>query len=230
MKRLILGYGILGKYIHKLTGWDYISRKKNDISFDNISSYKHFLLNYDEVINCIANTDVYSDSKDEHWDVNFKGVADLVDYCNDKDIKLIHISTSYLYAFSDELPSENDVPVHCNTWYGYTKLLSDGYIQLRTDNYLIIRCMHKDEPFKFDKAYINQVGSFDYVSVISNLIVKLIEKNASGLFNVGTDKKNMYELALRTKPDVEWTEQLFDKRTPTNLTMNIDKMLNFLKK
>ena len=39
----------------------------------------------------------------------------------------------------------------------------------------------------------------------------------------------MYELALRTKPDVEPTEQLFDKRTPVNLTMNIDKMLNFLK-
>ena len=29
--------------------------------------------------------------------------------------------------------SEEDVPVHNNTWYGYTKLLSDGLVQLRCE-------------------------------------------------------------------------------------------------
>jgi dTDP-4-dehydrorhamnose reductase len=57
-------------------------------------------------------------------------------------IKLVHLLT-YLYSGSVSNASESDVPVHCNNWYGYTKLLADGLVQLESNNYLICRCTHK---------------------------------------------------------------------------------------
>jgi len=76
----------------------------------------------------------------------------LVDLCNQYNKKLVHISTDYLYTFSKDNATENDVPVHCRNWYGYTKLLADGYVQLKADNFLLIRSTHKAEPFTFDTA------------------------------------------------------------------------------
>ena len=222
--RLILGNGLLGSELVKQTGWEYISRKKNGIDFTDSQTYRHFLLDYDEVINCIAHTDTYSEDREKHWNINYKAVADLVDVCNGYEKKLIHISTDYLYTHSNLNSSEEDVPVHCGTWYGYTKLLADGYVQLRSNEFLLLRGTHKKEPFPYDTAWSNQIGNFDYVSVIANLYIDIIERNFNGVFNVGTEVKNMYELAKRTKKDVIPTIKKFNSETPDNVSMNLDKL------
>ena len=92
-----------------------------------------------------------------------------------------------------------------------------------------MRCTHKPEPFPYEKAFINQFGNFDYVSVISNLIIKLIEKDAIGIYNVGTDRKSMYDLAKRTKKDIKPTYNLIDESTPENVTMDISKLKRIIK-
>ena len=224
MSKLILGDGLFGSELVKQTGWDYISRKKNGIDFTDSQTYRHFLLNYDEVINCIAHTDTYDKDRERHWNINYKAVVDLVEVCNGYEKKLIHISTDYLYTYSKENASERDVPVHCRNWYGYTKLLADGYVQLRSNEYLLLRGTHKKEPFTHDEAWSNQIGNFDYVSVITDLIAKLISNNCQGIYNVGTEVKNMYELAKRTKKDVIPTIKKFNSETPDNVSMNLDKL------
>ena len=227
-KKLILGDGLLGSYLHKQTSWDYISRKKDGIDFINLESYRNLLDGYEEIINCIACTDTYSKDRQKHWDTNYKAVSDLVDHCNKTNKKLIHISTDYLYTYSKINATEDDVPVHCENWYGYTKLLADGYIQLKSNNYLILRETHKKTPFTYEYAYINQLGNFNYIDKIGNLIIQLIEKNTSGIYNVGTDATTMFHLAKETKPEVKSTRDLFDPSTPTNTTMDISKMKNTL--
>ena len=228
MRAIILGDGLLGGYLREKTQWDFISRKKDGIDFSDLNSYSSRLENYDVIINCIANTNTYSKDKDSHWGVNYKGVANLIDFCNATYKKIIHISTDYLYSFSEEDASENDVPVHSRNWYGYTKLLGEGYVLLRSKNYLVIRATQKKNPFPFNKAYTNQIGNFDYVDTIGDLIISLIQKGASGIYNVGTEKKSMFELAKMTNPEVEPTEDLFDPTTPTNTSMDISKMTFFL--
>ena len=72
MKVLVLGDGLLGSEIVKQTGWDYISRKKDNINLKNIESWfiQDFpeidmqILKYKTVINCIAHTDSYSNDKE----------------------------------------------------------------------------------------------------------------------------------------------------------------------
>jgi hypothetical protein len=226
MNVLVLGDGLLGSEIVKQTGWDYISRKKDGFDFCNLSSYKNLLENYDTILNCIANTNTYSTSKEEHWNVNYKGIADLVDFCNTGNIKLIHISTDYVYTNSINEASENDIPIHGNNWYSYTKLLGDAYIELKSNDYLICRGTHKPNPFPYDKAWIDQTGNFDYVDVMSNLIIQLVKNNNTGLFNVGTKTKSIFELASQTNP----VKVAFrPSETPGNTTMNLNKLNDALK-
>lgn len=224
MKYLILGDGILGSEIKNQTGWDFISRKSSGFNFDtDFGEYCKKIDEYDVVVNCIAYTKTYSPDKESNWNLNFKRVCDLVDYCNLKDKKLVHISTDYLYSNSKENASEEDVPVHCENWYGYTKLLGDGYVQLRSKNYLLIRSSFKLNPFPYEKAIVNQVGNFDYVDVISEKIIKMITSDVCGLYNVGTERKTIFELARKTKPNILMSFDKIHETMPTDITMNVDK-------
>lgn len=227
MKPVILGNGILGKELSKQTGWDVLSRSVDGIDLTDITTWAHLLLPYDTIINCIAYTKTYDDNKKLHWDINYKAVVELVDYCNLHNKKLVHVSTDYVYTNSFGTPDEDGVPVHQATYYAYTKLLADGYIELKSKNYLILRGTHKPTPFPFKGAWVNHLGNFDYVDVIANFYIKLIEKNEIGLFNVGTEFKSMYRLAQKTNPDVLPIRNE-DINVPLNVSMNIKKLNKFL--
>lgn len=236
MKICVLGDGLLGSEIINQTGWDYISRKKNKFNISHPNTFHHYFIEdfdgiafanrYDIIINCIAYTNTYSDNKELHWNINYKGVADLVDFCNKWKIKLVHISTDYVYTNSVSNASENDIPIHGNNWYSYTKLLADSYIELRSNNYLICRETHKPYPFPYNEAWIDQVGNFDYVNIIAENIINLINTNASGIFNIGTKPKTMHELALKTHSGV--IPALKPSYTPHNTTLNTDKLNKWL--
>jgi len=220
---LVLGDGLLGRELINQTNWDYVSRSKDGFDVNHLDEF--ILSNYDIVINCIAHTDTYTEEREDHWNVNCKFVDELIDYCNEHFIKLIHISTDYVYSNSIPFASENDVPVHCNNWYGYTKLLSDGLIQLRSEDYLLIRCSHKPTPFVYDNAWIDYVGNFDYVDTIATLIIDCINKDLSGVYNVGTDVKTMFDLANETNV----VESSFTpSHVPNNLSMDLTKLKSSL--
>tara|TARA_Y100001973_G_C5176184_1_gene322081 strand:+ start:107 stop:826 length:720 start_codon:yes stop_codon:yes gene_type:complete len=235
MKVLILGDGLLGTELSNQTGWDYISRKKDKFDITDISTY-HLLTKvefgaiqhcpYDVIINTIAYTDTYSDNKKEHWEVNYKGVSNLVEFCNKWKIKLVHIVTDYIYSNSIPNASETDVPVHCNNWYGYTKLLGDAYVQLKSNNYLLLRGTHKEKPFKYKKAWANQKGNFTYVDENVKIISKLIELNKNGIYNIGTSLKSIYDLALETNSNILPIDR--PSNVPGDLSMNINKLNKFL--
>lgn len=223
MKILVLGDGLLGSEIIKQTGWDYISRKKDgfDITKDDFDFY-----GYDVIVNCVAFTNTYSNDKESNWEINYKAVADLVDYCNDYNIKLVHISTDYVYTNSISNATEEDIPIHGNNWYSYTKLLADGYVELKSLNYLILRESHKPNPFPYDNAWVDLVGNFDYVDVIASLIIDLIKLDKNGIINVGTELKTIRDLAVKTNKNVK--SSLKPKNAPNDVSINIDKLTNIL--
>ena len=203
MKVVILGDGLLGKELHKQTNWHFISRKTHEnMDFADESSYLGYLNEFDVIVNCIAHTDTYGEDKEIHWNTNYKAVSRLCDYCNDNDKKLVHISTDYVYANCTNIPAESDIPVHQETWYAYTKLLGDAYIELKDRKYLIIRGSHKVKPFPYTKAYANVSGSFDYVDVMAKQIKFLVMRDCKGIYNIGTKNKSLFMLAQQTSSDV----------------------------
>jgi len=226
---LILGDGRLGSEIHNQTNWDIISRKKNpNIDFLNPKSY---ILNdkYDTIINCIAYTNTIDNNREKHWDINYKFVIDLVEECNRYGKKLIHISSDYIYSNSNQNANENDIPIHIPTWYVYTKLLSDAFVEAKSENYLTIRTSFKIKPWIHDTAWSDLIGNFDYIENISEKIIYLIKNDANGIFNVGSETKSIFDLAKQTKNDVTpvTIENNPNHIRPTDVTMNLNKYYNF---
>jgi dTDP-4-dehydrorhamnose reductase len=229
-KVLVLGDGLLGSEIVRQAGCDYISRKKDNFDICDISSYYHKIWNYKTIVNCVANTNTYGLNKSDFEDVNYKAVADIFNICNDKDIKFVQISSDYLYSGSEPNATEESLPIPCPTWYGHYKLLADEYIKLKSYNYnyLIIRTSFKPRPFPWDFS-VTQRGNFMYVDEITSLIIRLIQKGAEGVFNVGRKEPwTMYEMALQTKPDVEPWFCKPNKLMPDDISMNVSKMEKFL--
>ena len=221
MSKLILGDGLLGSELVKQTGWDYISRKKNQKNlYELLEDIAESEVN--TVINCIGNTDTYSDDKDSMMDVNYKFVVELTMLLNNLGKKLVHISTDYVYSNSVQYAKETDVPIHNDTWYGYSKILSDGWVENFSNDYLLCRMTHKPKPFPYEKAWTNQIGNFDYVDNQAKRLVGLVNSDAKGIVNVGRETVSMYELAKQTKKDVVRNE--CDYPVPQIITMNINKL------
>ena len=225
---IVLGDGLLGSEIIKQTGWDYVSRKKDGFNFTNYNDIHKIIskLNPDIIVNCIANTNTYSTDKESMYKVNYEAVTMLSDVCGGYNTKLVHISTDYVYAGSVNNATEEDIPVPSNNWYTYYKLLADEYISLTSNDYLICRCSFKPNPFPYPSAWIDQVGNFDYVDVISSLIIKLINNNARGIYNVGTDLKTVFDLAIKTNPNVLPSHK--PSHVPNNISVNIDKLMSII--
>ena len=224
MKILVLGDGLLGSEIVKQTNWDYISRKKDLIDVREFSLWSGLLDPYDIIINCIAYTNTYGKNKEESWESNVRFVDSLSKFCSSQDKKLVHVSTDYIYAGSVTEASENDVPVHIPTWYGYTKLVGDAIVQLNCDNYLICRLSHKPYPFPYDKAWTNIKTNCDYTNVISEMIVELIQSGATGVYNIGTENKSIFDLAKKTR-DIIPIEK--PDHVPSDVSMNLQKFNSF---
>lgn len=227
MKVLVLGDGRLGQEIVNQTGWDLLSRKKDNIDVSSFDDWCWKMTGYDAILNCIANTNTYSEEYQSILDTNYKFVTYLTTFCDEMGIKLVHISTDYVYVNSVENASEISVPVPDRSWYSLSKLLADEHIVLFCRDYLICRLSHKPYPFPYDEAWGDVSTNADYTPVISELVIKLIENGASGLYNVGTPTKTIYELASRTK-DV--TETISPPHIPKNVTMDLTKLNQFLSK
>lgn len=221
MRTVILGAGLLGKEIEKQTDWDCFSRDVHGVDITKPYTYKHLVEKYNQVVNCIGYTVTRQPEREPAWSVNYTGVMDLVDLCNKFGTKLIHISTDFIYARSPKAAKETDCPVHFDNWYTYSKLLADAYIQARCKDYLLIRTSFKARPFPYDGAFLKRVGNFDYVDIIAGLIIDLVDAGAEGVYNVGTKRKTMLDLARQTRADVS---VITDDVCPSDTTMDLTRM------
>lgn len=226
---VILGDGLLGTEISKQTGWQIISRKKNGFDVEIVADFSRYLpKDTRTVINCIANTNTYSPDKEKHWKVNYEFVYHLSRYCLKENIKLIHISTDYVYANGSSQPSsEKDVPVHAENWYSYTKLLADSVIELIVKDYLICRCTHKGRNLKYEVGFIDKMCNFTYTDDIAKMIIGLIEKDARGIFNVGNDPEIAYDYLKKTNSGI--LASVTPIGIPKDTSMKTEKMKTLLK-
>ena len=222
MKILILGDGLLGSELRNQTGWDHMSRKKDGFDITNPNTWSMTTISdYDQIVNCIANTDTYNRNRKPLWITNYMAVKNLIRMCNMLSMKLVHISTDYVYAGSVPNASEEDIPIPCRNWYTYSKLLADQHTIEYSQDCLILRASFKPRPFPHPRAY-NLVGNFDYVDIIAELMINAILWNMDGIVNIGTETKTILELAKRTNPEVTLLNAQPDD-APTNITMDISK-------
>jgi len=147
-------------------------------------------LNFDLIIHCAAYTKVQEAEvqKKECFDVNVNGTLNLL---------LAYPNTPIVYISSEYAGKPTN-------FYALTKKLAEELVETHS-NYLIIRTLFKATPWQFEKAFIDQWTMGDSVDIIAPLIEKEIN-DWSGvgkrMIYVGTGRKRIYDIAVKTKPDV----------------------------
>jgi len=137
-------------------------------------------------------------SKARH--INITGTTNLVDLCEEKNIKFVYVSTDYVFDGARGLYSTDDAINPINK-YALTK--AAGELAARTyENSLIIRTSFCQSEFPYEKAFVDQYTSRDYVDIIAPKILNCIKRDSIGIVHVGTERKTVFELAKRRKPDV----------------------------
>jgi len=169
------------------------------------------------IINAAAYTDVDGCEihKDKAWATNVGGVRNLVNLCKKVRIKLIHLSTDYVFNGEEGPYSEDDPPDPVN-FYGETKLESEKIIKDGRIDFLIIRTNvlygfgNKVKPNFFlsllDKLSKNEkikivTDQFNNPTLVDNLslcILEMAKKDISGIYHVaGSEYLSRYDFATK---------------------------------
>ena len=201
MKILVTGAnGQLGRSIHKIVinnelrnVFVFVGRGELDFSQnDNIEKY--FKENsFDVVVNCTAYTAVdKAESEIELTNqINHLAVRKLAEIAYKKNIKLIHISTDYVFDGTGSKPYKETDKTNPINVYGKTKLAGEKALQeAMPTNAIIIRTswLYSEYGNNFvdtmlklgkerDKLNVvnDQIGSPTYATDLANAILKIIE-------------------------------------------------------
>jgi dTDP-4-dehydrorhamnose reductase len=201
MKILVIGKnGQLGRSIHKIVinnelrnVFVFVGRGELDFSQnDNIEKY--FKENsFDVVVNCTAYTAVdKAESEIELTNqINHLAVRKLAEIAYKKNIKLIHISTDYVFDGTGSKPYKETDKTNPINVYGKTKLAGEkAFQEAMPTNAIIIRTSwvyseygnnFVDTMLKLgkerDKLNVvnDQIGSPTYATDLANAILKIIE-------------------------------------------------------
>ena len=125
-------------------------------------------------INCAAytNVDKAESEKQISYQVNEIGPNNLAQACNEYKVKLIHISTDFVFDGKIAIPySENDKTKPISV-YGDSKLKGEKAITSILDNYFIIRTswLYSEHGNNFMKTMLKLSKERDEINIVSNQI------------------------------------------------------------
>jgi len=229
MKLLIIGAsGVLGSRLYNDTikkKWDvagtYCSHKREGLLYldvtDKGSVEKAFNLFRPEVVvmaGGITNVDLCAVNQKLADDVNIKGTLILAKKIKEYGLKIVYVSTDYIFDGKDGPYAETDKPNPVNR-YGKTKLEAENIIRgglkdfliVRTsqlygaverssaqDNNFAVKIIHSMRSGKKVYAADDFYSTPTYSGSLSEMIIRLVEKKSSGIYHgAGKEFINRYE-------------------------------------
>ena len=159
---------------------------------------------------------------------NIIGTSNVVLTCIKHKIKLIYISTDYVYPGDNGNYKETDSLLPINK-YAWSKLGGECAVRLY-DNSLILRISMTNKPFPHKKALVDCYRSILFDEEASKITLNLLDE--FGVINVGGESKSIYEFVKSYEPKIEkiYLNDIKDVDMPSNLTMNTKKMKDTLGK
>jgi dTDP-4-dehydrorhamnose reductase len=207
MKVLMLGgTGLLGSEFKKISDF-ILSGREIDITIESELNSKLDVIKPDIILLAAAETNSVDIDKNPipALETNIKGTANVTKYCIENNIRLIYISTDYVYDSKSDNHQE-DEPINPFNLYAWTKLGGECAVRAHK-NSLIIRTSFGSSEYPYEFAYGNRFVSKDYVDVIAPMIKDLVLSDEVGIINVGTSGKTLYEYAKQRNPKVKETLQ-----------------------
>ena len=153
---------------------------------------------------------------------NIIGTCHVVLACMHYNIKLIYISTDYVYPGTQGNYAEDD-PVLPFTKYGWSKLGGECAVQMY-DNSLIIRTGMCNKPFPHKKAVCDNRKSLMWDEDVAKITLRLL--NETGVINVGDMPLSYYDFAKNNDLEVDpiYIKDIDNKSMATDCSLNIVKM------
>ena len=200
------GTGLLGSEFKKISDF-ILSGREIDITIESELNSKLDVIKPDIILLAAAETNSVDIDKNPipALETNIKGTVNVTKYCIENNIRLIYISTDYVYDSKSDNHQE-DEPINPFNLYAWTKLGGECAVRAHK-NSLIIRTSFGSSEYPYEFAYGNRFVSKDYVDVIALMIKDLVLSDEVGIINVGTGEKTLYEYAKQRNPKVKETLQ-----------------------
>jgi dTDP-4-dehydrorhamnose reductase len=142
--------------------------------------------------------------KKKCWQVNVEGTRNLVNIATHSNVPFIHISTDYVFYGDKGMYKEDDPLGPVRNYYALTKLVAEELVRL-TPRHLVIRTSFRPREWPYPSAFDDVYTSQDYVDIIAPeiaLAVQHFQTIPHETLHIATERKSVYDLAQRRKPDV----------------------------
>ena len=241
MKKVLISGGN-GKFAQQLvklnTKYNLVTPGKEEMDITDIDALRRMIQmsSPDIFLHAAAYTrPMKKHQKNPHLSIkaNIIGTCNVVLACMEYGIKLVYISTDYVYPgvegdYKEEAPlspyTGNNDGV---TKYGWSKLGGEAAVRIY-DNSLILRVCMCNYPFPHANAAVDIKKSliFDYDA--AKIVLSLLEER--GVINVGGDAQSVYDFASPGTPGIGRIkkEDILDVDIAPNTTMNLSRMKSIL--
>jgi len=207
--------------------------------------------NVEAVIHCAAYTavDAAEDNIEVCRRVNAQGTENIAKVCRSLDLKMMYISTDYVFDGEGERPWEPDDPRHPLNVYGQTKCEGEMAVEKYLEKYFIIRIawvfgingknfiktmLKLGETHDSLTVVNDQIGSPTYTFDLARLMVDMIETDRYGRYHATNEGLcTWYEFAceifrqagMNVKAAPVTSDQYPSRaKRPHNSRMNKDKL------
>ena len=157
---------------------------------------------------------------------NIIGTANITKICSKFKIKLIYVSTCYVYPGLKGNYSESSPLFPINN-YAWSKLGGESSVQMYK-NSLILRASITQKPFVHNAAFVDFKTNFIFHEDLISGIIKIINKK--GIINIGGISQSVYNFAKKYNPNIKkiYAKKIFGEKARINLSMNIKKFKSFV--
>jgi len=159
-------------------------------------------------------------------DKNIIGTCNLVKVCKKYNVKLIYLSTNYVYPGYKGNYKETDPLLPYNN-YAWSKLGGECAVQMYK-NSLILRICMTEKPFIHKLAFNDLITNFIFHEDVVKIFPKIL--NHTGIINIGGKTQSVYSFAKKVVPKIKSinSTDLLTKKIPLNHSMSLKKLKKVL--
>lgn len=206
MKRILLsgGSGLLGRKLQELLPNAHAPTHQ-EMDVTNYNSIRAIVTkSHPEVfIHCAAlvGTRVCKEDVLRCLNINIRGTHNVVEACMPDHVRLVYISTNYVFDGKLGNYSEAD-PISPVSEYAKSKAAGEILVSCYSNSLIIRTTFCSPTEWKFAGAFTDQYSSADTVDVIGPQISQASLSALTGIIHIGTDRKSQYDLAKTIDPSV----------------------------
>ena len=219
-------FGKIFKEKEKITKFEFFFPSKKDLNILDVNSIKRYLVRKKpkyliHLAGLSRPMSIHDKNIDQSIDKNIIGTANVTKVCFNLKIKLVYISTCYVYPGIKGNYSELS-PLKPINNYAWSKLGGECAVMLYK-NSLILRTSVTEKPFVHKGAFKDFKTNFIFHEDLVPKILKVINQN--GIINIGGKSQSVYNFAKKYNPKIKKfsARKILGKNAPLNITMNIKK-------